>query len=71
MATVQTRRQRGLVLMMGIATLGTAGCGGGSSPLSGILGIEMTFVPVEVTATASEVEGFEWSVVYQVTLREP
>jgi len=71
MATGQTRRWTGVVLMVGFFTLGMGGCGGSdSNPLSGLLGVEMTFDPAEATATASEVEGFEWSVVYQVTLQE-
>jgi hypothetical protein len=59
-----------LVLVVGVTTLGMGGCGGESNPLSGLLEVEMTFDPLVATATASEVEGFEWSVVYQVTLRE-
>ena len=70
MATGQTRRWTGVVLMVGFFTLGMGGCGGNSNPLSGLLRVEMTFVPAEGTAAPSEVEGFEWSVVYQVTLQE-
>ncbi|MCG6926359.1 MAG: hypothetical protein LJF30_13745 [Acidobacteria bacterium] len=70
MATGQTRRWTGVVLMVCFFTLGMGGCGGDPNPLSGLLGVAMTFDPAEATATASEVEGSQWSVAYQVTLQE-
>ena len=65
------RRWIGLLGIVGLATLGLAGCGGDTSTTDNrIMDIEMTFTPSPATAVASEQEGFTWVAPFQVTLRE-
>jgi hypothetical protein len=41
-----------------------------ATPLNGLLDVEMSFVPAQAMAVASDEDGFEWRAPYQVTLRE-